>query len=94
MALFMDLTFITASLNLILLAALLYPSARNFSKTKSSIAAGLMLFIILFLLENVVAVYFHLTMMYLYTAPAQFQAMILRVIQTISFATLLLVTYK
>ena len=94
MALFMDLTFISASLNLILLAALLYPSARNFSKTRSSIAAGLMLFIVIFLIENIVAVYFHLTMMNLYTSPVQFQAMVLRVIQTISFATLLLVTYK
>ena len=94
MALLMDLTFAAAFLNLILLAALLYPSTRNFSRTKSFIAAGLMLFILLFLVENIAAVYFHLTMMSLYSVAVQFQAMILRVIQTISFATLLLITYK
>ena len=94
LALLMNVTFVAAFLNLLLLGAVLYPSTRNFLKTRSAIAAGLMLFVVLFLIENVTAVYFHVTMMYLYAPPLEFQAMVLRLIQTVSFGTLLWVTYK
>jgi hypothetical protein len=89
----MDVTFMAAFANLLLLGGLLYPSIRNVVRTRSPIAVGLLIFVAVFLIENVFAVYFHATMMPLYAPPIELQAMVLRLIQTGAFGTLLWVTY-
>ena len=85
-------TYVSAIANIVLLLGLLYPALSNFSKTRSSIAGALMLFILLFLVQNIVAIYFHLVLMY--TPSVEVEVFVLTVIQSVSFVVLLWVTYK
>jgi len=88
----MGFTFTTSALNVLILLALLYAGITNFRKTGSSISAALLLFTLLFLLQNLVAIYFHLTVPY--TSAVEVEAAVLTVLQTVSFGTLLWATYK
>ena len=88
----MGLTYIAVVANIILLVALLYPAINNYGKTRSSIALALLVFILLFLVENIVAIYFHLTLMY--TPAVEVEIAVLTVIQTIGFATFVWASYK
>jgi hypothetical protein len=88
----MELTYIAAFANMIILLALLYPGVRNFFKTRSAISAALLLFTLLFLVQNVVAIYFHLTVSY--TSGVELEVATLTIIQVASFGTLLWATYK
>ncbi len=89
---FMASTYLAAVANLILLMGILYPAVKNFVKTRSSISVMLVVFSLAFLIQNAVAIYFHMTI--LYTTAVEFEAMVLTVIETISFAALAWVTYK
>jgi hypothetical protein len=88
----MELTYIAAVANVIILLALLYPGFRNFFKTRSAISAALLLFTLLFLVQNAVAIYFHLTVSY--TSAVEVEVATLTIIQAASFVTLLWATYK
>ncbi len=88
----MELTYIAAVVNMIILLALLYPGFRNFFKTRSATSVSLLLFTLLFLVQNAVAVYFHLTVGY--TPAVEFEVATLTIIQVAGFGTLLWATYK
>ena len=94
MDLFAYLMFMTSFANVALLAALFYPALKNLQKTRSSIAGGLLLFIALFLADNVTTIAFHLLSPGLYSSTVESQDVILTSIQTASFATLLWITLK
>ncbi|MBI3022238.1 MAG: hypothetical protein HYY68_00755 [Thaumarchaeota archaeon] len=85
-------TYLADVANLILLLGILYPAVMNFVKTRSSISVMLVVFSLAFLIQNVVAIYFHMTIPY--TTAVEFEFMVLTFIQTISFAALAWVTYK
>lgn len=88
----MATTYLAASANVLLLLGVLRPSVSNFRKTRSSIAAMLLAFALLFLAQNIVAIYFHMTIPY--TLPVEFEVMVLTVLETLSFATLFAVSYR
>ncbi len=88
----MAFTYASGAANLLILLALLYPGIINFSKTRSRISAALLLFNAIFLLENIVAIFFHLTIVY--TPAVEVEVAVLTVLQTLSFGTLLWATYK
>ncbi len=88
----MELAYVGAVANMIILVALLYPGFRNFFKTRSAISAALLLFTLLFLVQNAVAVYFHLTVSY--TPAIEVEVATLTIIQAAGFGTLLWATYK
>jgi hypothetical protein len=88
----MSLTYVAAIANIGLLIALLYPAVHNYSKTRSSIALALLVFVLLFLVQNIVAIYYHLTLMY--TPSVEIEIAVLTVLQTISFATFVWASYK
>ena len=88
----MGLTYIAVFANVALLITLLYPAINNYSKTKSSIALALLVFVLLFLIENIIAIYFHLTLMY--TPAVEVEIAVLTVIQTVGFATFVWASYK
>lgn len=62
MALMMDLAVLASSVNVILLASLLYIYVRTFRKTHAIFTLGLMVFSVLFLIQNGVAMYSYLAM--------------------------------
>ncbi|MBI2185192.1 MAG: hypothetical protein HYU39_09575 [Thaumarchaeota archaeon] len=94
MSIIMDATLIFSGVNVLLLGALLYPSARNVQKTRSSITIALMLFVIIFLLETSMSIFLQFKMMPLYPADVELQVLALSVLKTLSFGMLLWVTYK
>lgn len=94
MSILMDLTFIVSGVNILLLAALLYPSVRNLQKTRSLIAAGLVIFAVIFLLESLVTIFFHLGMMRFYSFEVEPQVFALSLLKMLSFGTLVWVTYR
>ena len=85
-------TYVAAGLNIILLVGILYPSVLNLLKTRSSVSTLLVAFSLAFLIQNVVAVYFHLVIPY--TLAVEFEVMTLTALQTVGFAALFWVTYR
>ncbi len=94
MTIMMDVAFIISGVNILLLGALLYPSVRNLQKTKSLIAAGLMIFVIIFLSESIMTIFFHLSMMRFYTPDVEPLVFALTILKMLSFGTLTWVTYR
>jgi len=89
---FMALTYVAGSANVLLLLGVLYPALSNFRKTRSSIAAMLLVVALSFLVQNIIAIYFHMTIPY--ALPVEFEVMVLTMLETVSFATLFVVSYK
>ncbi len=85
-------TYVAAGVNIILLLGILYPSLLNLAKTRSSVSTLLVTFSLAFLIQNVVAVYFHLVIPY--ALAVEFEVMILTALQTVGFAALFWVTYR
>jgi hypothetical protein len=85
-------TYVAAGVNIILLLGIFYPSLLNLLKTRSSVSTLLVTFSLAFLIQNVVAVYFHLVIPY--TLAVEFEVMILTALQTVGFAALFWVTYR
>ena len=85
-------TFIAGGVNIVLLVGILYPSLVNLVKTRSSVSALLTPISLIFLLQNVVEVFFHESV--LYTPAMEFEVMTLTMMESFSFAALFWVTYK
>lgn len=94
MTILMDAALIISGVNILLLGALLYPSVRNLQKTKSLIAAGLAIFVIIFLSESIMTIFFHITMMRYYTPDVEPLVFALNLLKMLSFGTLAWVTYR
>lgn len=90
----MDITLVISGVNILLLLALLYPSLRNLLKTRSVVAAGLTIFVSIFLLETLMAIFFNLTMMRFYTPDVEPQVLALGLLKMFSFGVLTWVTYR
>lgn len=94
MAMLMTLTTILTALSSLILAALLHVYIKNLRKIKSSFTIGLMIFAILFLLQNIVSLYFYITMMDYYVPKVELHVFIFTLLQTIGFAVLLKLTWE
>ena len=94
MAMLMALTTILTSLSAIILAALLYVYIKNLRKIKSNFTLGLLIFALLFLIQNIVSLYFYLTMMDYYVLAVELHVFIFTLLQTIGFAVLLKLTWE
>jgi len=90
----MDATLIISGVNILLLLALLYPSAKNLAMTKSAIAAGLTIFVVIFLLETLTTIFFNVTMMKFYTPEVEPQVLAISMLKMLSFGTLVWITYR
>ncbi len=62
MALLMDLAVLASSVNIVLLATLLYIFVKTFRKTRAIFTVGLIVFSVLFLIQNGVAIYSYVAM--------------------------------
>ena len=94
MPILMTLTTILTAISTLILAALLHVYIKNLRKIKSSFTIGLMIFAILFLLQNIVSLYFYLTMMDYYVPAVELHVFIFTLLQTIGFAILLKLTWE
>ena len=85
-------TYTAAIANIVLLVAILYPSTVNLLKTRSLVSTLLAVFSLVFLIQNAVAIYFH--MVVAYTLAVESEVMVVTALQTVGFAALFWVTYK
>lgn len=85
-------TFIAAGANIILLLGILYPALVNLLKNRSSVSTLLVAFSLVFLLQNVVAVFFHMESQY--TPAFESELMVLTVMESLGFGALFWVTYR
>ena len=94
MAMLMSFTTILASISTLLLAGLLYVYIKNLKNIKSKFTIGLLVFALLFLLQNLVSLYYYLTMMEYYSPEVEVHVFILTLLQTIAFLILLKITWE
>jgi len=94
MAMLMNLTTILTLVSTLLLIGLLYVYSKNLKKIKSRFTSGLFIFAAIFLLQNLVSLYFYLTMMGYYVPAVELHVFIFTLLQTIGFAILLKLTWE
>ncbi|MBI2657954.1 hypothetical protein HYX08_04645 [Candidatus Woesearchaeota archaeon] len=94
MAMLMNLTTMMAVVSSIALAGLLHIYIRNLKKIKSNFTIGLFIFALLFLIQNLVSLYYYLTMMEYYSPEVELHVFILTLLQTIGFLVLLKITWE
>ena len=94
MAMLMNLTTILTAISALMLAALLHVYIKNLRKIKSSFTTGLLILALLFLIQNIVSLYFYLTMMEYYVPAVELHVFIFTLLQTIGFAVLLKLTWE
>lgn len=88
--------FITVltSVSVIILLLLIYVYYKNLKKIKSSFTIGLLIFAVLFLMQNVVSLIYYTTMMDYYVPAVENHVFIITLLQTIGFAILLKITWE
>ena len=90
----MEIAVIIEVLNAVLLIALLYAYVQNYREMKTNLGLGLILFAGLLLVQNLLALYFHLMMHDFYSMEAMQHATFLNGAQLIALAILNYVTWK
>jgi hypothetical protein len=76
------------------LLGLMYVYYRNLRQVKSKFTIGLMIFAALFLLQNIVSLYFYFTMMEYYVPAVEMHVFILTLLQAIGFLVMLKITWE
>ena len=94
MAMLMNLTTVLTAISISALGGLLHIYIRNLRNIKSKFTIGLFIFALLFLLQNLVSLYFYLTMMEYYAPEVEIHVFILTLLQTIAFLILLKITWE
>ncbi|MBS3131545.1 hypothetical protein J4212_03890 [Candidatus Woesearchaeota archaeon] len=92
MAMLMNLTTIFTGISTILLVALLVIYTKNLSRIKSRFTYGLFIFAILFLAQNLISLYYFVTMMDYYVPAVSVHVFIFSLLQAVAFAVLLFIT--
>ena len=78
----------------LILCGLLYVYFKNLKQIKSKFTIGLFIFAVLFLIQNLVSLYFYITMMDYYVPTVETHVFIFTLLQTIGFAVLLKITWE
>jgi hypothetical protein len=93
MSLMLDIARVAAGVNILLLVGLLGIWVRNYRQMAAPILLGLILFGVLLLAENVIALYFYFTAPAMPSLAVQFM-MILQVLEAIGVSVLFYVTWR
>ena len=93
-SLIMNLTTIMTGVSTLAILGLLYVYYRNLINIKSKFTIGLFIFALLFLLQNIVSLYYYITMMNYYAPEVEIHVFILTLLQTIAFIVLLKITWE
>lgn len=88
----MQFTIGLVSINIIILCLLLFIYLKNLRSIKSKFTIGLVLFVTVFLIQNIVAAYFYFTMMDLYAQGTELPVLLLTIMQTLAFIIFLFIT--
>ena len=94
MDIIMNLTTILTAVSTLSLFGLLYIYIKNLKNIKSKFTIGLLIFAALFLLQNLVSLYFYFTMIEYFVPQVEVHVFILTLLQTIAFLILLKITWE
>jgi len=90
----MKVITILTVISTLLLMGLLHVYYKNLKAAKSKFTIGLFVFALLFLVNNLVSLYFYITMMDYYVPAVELHVFILALLQAIGFAILLKITWE
>ena len=90
----MNICTILTGISTLLLLGLLYTYYKNLKKIKSNFTIGLFIFALLFLIQNLVSLYYFITMTKYYAPEVEVYEFILTLLQAIGFAVLLKITWE
>ena len=90
----MNVTTGLTGISTLLLLGLLYVYSKNLKTIRSKFTIGLFLFALMFLLQNMVSLYYYITMMKYYAPEVEIHVFILTLLQTIGFMILLKITWE
>ena len=90
----MELAIILEALNSLLLISLLYIYISNYRQMVNNFTLGLIAFALFLLMQNLVALYFHLMMVDYYSAAVMGHALVITGLQTVALIVLNYVTWK
>ncbi len=90
----MNLTSWLTGINIVLILSLLVVYLKNLIRAKSVFTLGLVLFAVLFLIQNVVSLFFAMTMMPLYEKGVENFVLILTCLHTLAFGILNIITWR
>ena len=90
----MNITTILTAVSTLSLLGLLYIYIKNLKNIKSKFTIGLMIFAVLFLLQNLVSLYFYFTMIEYFVPQVEVHVFILTLLQTIAFLILLKISWE
>ena len=93
-SLLMNACTVLTGISTLLLLGLLYTYYKNLKKIKSNFTVGLFIFALLFLIQNLVSLYYFITMMKYYAPEVEVHVFILTLLQAIGFAVLLKITWE
>ena len=90
----MKATFVLTSINIILLLSLGYVYGRNWMKIRTWFTSGLLLFTVIFLIQDLTSFYFYLANMPYFVEMVSMHVFVLTLLQTIAFAILNIISWK
>ncbi len=90
----MNITTILTALSTLAISGLLYVYFKNLRRAKSKFTIGLFIFALLFLIQNLVSLYYYITMMKYYAPEVEIHVFILTLLQSIGFLVLLKITWE
>ena len=90
----MNVTTLLTGVSVLMLIGLLYVYYKNLKNIKSKFTIGLFVFALLFLIQNLISLYYYITMMKYYAPEVEIHVFILTLLQTIGFAILLKITWE
>ena len=90
----MNITTILTGVSTILLLGLLFVYYKSLKKIKSNFTIGLFIFALLFLIQNLISLYYFITMMNYYAPEVEKHVFILTLLQMIGFGILLKITWE
>jgi len=93
MTMLMSATTILTGASVLLLVGLLVIYLRNVRHVRSKLVVGLILFVVLLLIQNVVSLYYYVTMMPYYVVAVEPHMFIFSMLQTIAFSVMLWISW-
>ena len=90
----MDITTILTGISTVLLLGLIYVYYKNLKKIKSNFTIGLLIFALLFLIQNIISLCYFIAMKNYYAPEVEIHVFILTLLQAIGFGVLLKITWE
>ena len=90
----MNLTTILTGISTLLLLGLIGVYYKNLRKIQSPFTTGLLIFAMLFLIQNIISLFYFITMKNYYVPEVEVHVFILTLLQLIGFGILLKITWE